>query len=290
VRRAVTVAVALCALGGVAHADAPEGVMARIGDGAPLYFAARPVALIGALQRLGIDQLPSVQRLRRNMGGIDPFNPAILAAPGIDIAAPMVLSLFEPAGPGQMHTRLVATLRDPATFATFIDAVAASGQVKLTRVDAASPLGKQGVVATGTLSADVAVVIRVRESDAIVDLVSMTDGKKAPAPAELPRRFPLTPARPFAVTHGARRLFAPEAAAVAYVDGRRMQPLLQSIAADDRKRELRWASPAEKAKLEAKQKQREKRCGVWLHAPSTFDDLGLALAAAPEGLSLTWAW
>ncbi|MCU1280528.1 MAG: hypothetical protein JWM53_4074 [bacterium] len=288
--RAFAVAAALVALGGTARADAPEGVMARIGDGAPVYFAARPVALIGALQRVGFDQLQPVQRLRRQLGGIDPFNPAILAAPGIDVAAPMVLSLFEPAGPSQLHSRLAATLRDPATFATFVDAVAASGQVKLQHVDAASPLGKQGVVATGSLSSDVAIIVRVRESEAILDMVSTTDGKKAPAPAELPRRFPLTPARPFTVAHGARRLFAPEAAAVAYVDGRRMQPLLQSIAADDRRRALRWAAPADKAKLEATQKARDKRCAVWSRAPSTFDDVGLALTAAPEGLSLTWAW
>ncbi|MGZ3429556.1 MAG: hypothetical protein ACXVCV_23055, partial [Polyangia bacterium] len=264
--RTIAVAAALLALGGTARADAPEGVMARIGDGAPLYFAARPIALIGALQRAGVDQLPAVQRMRRQLGGIDVFNPAILAAPGIDVAAPMVLSLFEPAGPSQMHTRLAATLRDPATFATFIDAVAASGQVKLARVDAASPLGKQGVVATGALSSDASIVIRVRESEAILDLLSTSDGKKAPAPAELPRRFPLTPAHAFGVAHGARRLFAPEAAAVAYVDGRRMQPLLQSIAADDRRRELRWSSPADKAKLEAKQKLRDKRCAAWLRA------------------------
>jgi hypothetical protein len=284
--RTAAVAAALLALGGTARADAFD----RIGDGAPVYVAARPVALIGALQRVGFDQLPSVQRMRRQLGGVDVFNPAILAAPGIDVAAPLVLSLFEPAGPSQLHSRLAATLRDPATFATFVDAVAASGQVKLARVDAASPLGKQGVLATGSLSSDVSIVIRVRESEVILDMISTTDGKKAPLPAELPRRFPLTPARPFTVTHGARRLFAPEAAAVAYVDGRRMQPLLQSMAADDRRRELRWSSPADKAKLEAKQRASDKRCAVWLRAPSTFDDVGLALTAAPEGLTLSWAW
>src|SRR6185369_7850585 len=97
-----------CALGGVARADAFD----RIADGAPLYVSARPVALVGALQRVGFDQLPAVQRLKRQLGGIDPFNPAILAAPGIDIAAPLGISLFEPAGPNQLHTRIAATLRD----------------------------------------------------------------------------------------------------------------------------------------------------------------------------------
>ena len=282
----VALAVAVLATGAVARADALD----HVGEGAPVYLSMRPVALIGALQRVGFDQLREVQQLKRQLGGIDPFNPAILAAPGIDVAAPLVVSLLEPAGPTLMHTRIAATLRDPQTFATFIDAVAASGQVKLQRVDAASSLGKQGVMATGMLSPDAALFIRVIETDAVVDLVTTTDGKKAPAPAEFVRRWPLKPSRPFAAGKGARRLFAPDAAAVAYVDGRRMQPLLQAIVADDRKRELRWASPSEKAKVMARQKERARRCEAWTHAPATFDDMGLGLTATPEGLSLTLAW
>jgi hypothetical protein len=286
VRRAFAVAVALCALGGVARADAFD----RVAEGAPLYVAARPVALVGALQRVGFDQLPAVQRVRRQLGGIDPFNPAILAAPGIDVAAPLVISLFEPAGPNQLHTRIAATLRDPATFTTFIDAVAASGQVKIQRVDPASPLGKQGVMATGVFSPDVALVVRVKDADVVFDAVNTIDGKKAPAPAELARRFPFAPARAFVVGHGARRLFAPEAAAVAYVDGRHLAPLLQTMAADDARVQLKYAPPAQRAAVQAKQKAREKKCAVWAHAPSTFDDSALALAATPEGLSVTLAW
>ncbi|HEY2746448.1 MAG TPA: hypothetical protein VGL86_17575, partial [Polyangia bacterium] len=63
---AVAAAVAVVAGGaGRARADAFD----RIGEGAPLYLAARPVALVGALQRMGVDQLPSVQRIKRQMGG-----------------------------------------------------------------------------------------------------------------------------------------------------------------------------------------------------------------------------
>ena len=53
-------------------------------DGAPMYAAARPVALLGAMQRLGIDKLLMVQKMRRQLGGVALFNPAILAAPGKD--------------------------------------------------------------------------------------------------------------------------------------------------------------------------------------------------------------
>jgi hypothetical protein len=270
----------------VARADAFD----HIGEGAALYVAARPIALIGAMQRVGVDQLPAMQKLKRQMGGIDPFNPAILSAPGIDVAAPLVASFFEPAGPGLVHSRVAATLRDPQTFATFIDAIAASGQVKLQHVDPASPLGKLGVIATGNLGPDVSVIIRVHQSDAVFDLVNAIDGKKAPAPAEIAHRFPFAVAQPFSVAHGARRLFAPEAAAVAYIDGRRMQPLAQMMTAEDSRSELRWAQPSQKAAVLARQRARDKRCAVWTHAPSTFDDVGVALTAAPEGLALTWAW
>jgi len=284
--RAFAVAAALVAAGGVARADAYD----HIGEGAALYVAARPIALIGAMQRVGVDQLPAMQKLKRQMGGIDPFNPAILSAPGIDVAAPLVVSLFEPAGAGLVHSRVAATLRDPQTFATFIDAIAASGQVKLQHVDPASSLGKLGVIATGNLSPDVTVIIRVHQSDAVLDLVNSVDGKKAPAPAELARRFALAAAHPLSIAHGARRLFAPEAAAVVYVDGRKLPSLMQAMAADNARTELRWAQPSQKAAIAARQRAREKRCAVWTRAPSTFDDVGVALTATPEGLALTWAW
>ncbi len=284
--RALAALCALVAAGGVARADAFD----HLGDGAPLYLAARPVALVGALQRVGVDQLTAVQRLRRQLGGIDPFNPAILAAPGIDVAAPLVMSLFAPAGPNHMETRIAATLRDPAMFSTFIDAVAASGRVKLTRVDAASALGKAGVIATGNPTNDSVLVIRTRDADAVVDFVMTSDGKKAPSPADVLRRFPLAPAKPLDRAHGARRLFTVDAAAVVYVDARRWEPFLRAKAANDQRDELRWAEPSQRAAIQARWRARDKRCAVWMHPPATFDDAALALTAAPDGLSLTWAW
>lgn len=284
--RALACAAALVATGGVARGDAFD----HIGDGAPFYGAVRPVALVGALQRMGVDQLPAVQRLRRQLGGVDPFNPAILAAPGIDIAAPLVVALFEPAGPNQLHSRVAATLRDPATFATFIDAVAASGQVKLSHVDTASPLGRAGVIATGEIGADATVIIRVRDSDAVLDLLNTNDRKKAPSPAEVARRFPLAPARAFDVAHGARRLFAPDSAAVLYVDPRRWEPFLRAYQANNQHAELKFAPPQERAAISARWRTYEKKCAPWLRAPATFDDVGLALGASPDGMSLTLAW
>src|SRR5262249_36297584 len=143
----------------------------------------------------------------------------------------------------------------PQTFSTFIDAVAASGQARLTRVDPATPLGKQHVLATANLASYNVAIVRVVEAEMILDLVSNTDGKKAPQPAEVARRFALAPAHAFSASKGARRLFAPDAAAVVYVDGRHLQPLFAAMTADERQRELRWAAPADKAKVAAKQRE-----------------------------------
>lgn len=266
----------------------------KLAEGAPIYVAARPIALIGALQRAGVSELAGVKRLRQQMGGIDPFNPAILAAPGIDVAAPVAGALFEPLQGGTLyHHRIAATLRDPGTFTTFISAVAASGQVReLTRVDPASPQGKQGVLATAHPSGDLSLVLRLKGDVVVLDaLQSIDDRGKAPLPAEVIRRFPLAPPKPFAVGRGARKLFAPESAVVLYVDGRRLGPLLAAIADDESRRAARWGDPAQRAVAAAKATAQSRKCAaLWDHAPTTFDDLGLALTAAPDTLGLTLAW
>jgi hypothetical protein len=283
VRRVLVVAAAAAVA--LAGARARADAFGRLSEGAPLYAATRPVALLGALQKLGVTDLPAVQKLRAGLGGIDPFNPAVLAAPGIDVAAPLVASVFEAAGPNLMRSRVVATLRDRATFVAFVQGVIASGQVKLAVASAI-----KDALAAGTPSPDTTLLLRAVGDEAVLDVLVTRDGKKAPAPAEVARRYPLAPLKPIALGRGARRLFSPEAAAVVYVDGRKLLPLLGEIAADDAKRELRWAAPAERAQVAATQRARQKKCALWSKAPSLFDDAGVALAATPEALTLTWAW
>lgn len=69
-----------------------------------------------------------------------------------------------------------------------------------------------------------------------------------------------------------------------------MAPLLRLLVESDQKTELKMAAPSEKAKILARQRARTKKCAVWWRAPATFDDVALALGAAPEQLSLTLAW
>jgi hypothetical protein len=161
----VVAAAALAATAGRARPAWAEG-FERVSEGAPLYVSTRPVALLGALQKLGVTELPAVQRLRKSTGGIDPLNPLILAAPGIDVAAPLVASVLEPAGPGLRHTRVVGLVRDRDTFNTFVFGVIASGQLKLT----ATKDIKEGMAA-GTPSPDLTVLVRRSGDEAILDVV-----------------------------------------------------------------------------------------------------------------------
>jgi hypothetical protein len=281
-RVVLTIAAVAAALGSsAARADG----FARLAEGAPLYVATRPLTLVALLQRLGLDQLPSVQKLRRNLGGIDPFNPAVLALPGIDVQAPVVASVFTAAGPNQLATRVVAQVRDRAVFGLFMQGLIASGQLALGGAG-----GVKDAVATGHPSPDATLVVRVAGDQAIFDFVVTRDGKPAPSPAELARRSPLAPARPFVAGRGARRLFTPDAAAVLYADGRRLGPLLTSVMADDARDQLRAASPGERPALAARQRNRRKECTRWEQAPALFDDVGLALSSTPDAATLTWAW
>jgi hypothetical protein len=252
--------IALVLATGVARADAFD----RLAEGAPAYAALRPVALIGALKRLGVDELPEVKKLRQQLGGLDPLDPALLAPSGLDVAAPLAGSFFEVLPGGRVHHRVVATVRDKMLFAAFLMGLAASGKVPLQAVDAASPAGKLGVTTTAKLPGLVA-ILRLDGDTAIVDAFE----SKQPAPAaEIARKVPLTPKRPFAAEKGARRLFSPDGAAVAYLDGRRLTALLTAL----------------------DEKPSAPNCRDWAKAPSTFDDVALALAVEPDQVALELGW
>jgi hypothetical protein len=280
-----TVAALLAMLGATAATARADG-FARLPEGAPMYAAVRPLALVGAMQKLGVSELPEVQKLKQQLGGIDPFNPLVLSGPGLDVAAPLVASVAEPLPGNVMHTRVVATLRDKGLFAAFVQGLIASGQVKL--IKAPSSI-KDAVAVSGPGNGDVSVLIRVFGDEVVLDEVE-TNGKKPMALAEVARRFPAAPAHALALGHGARRLFAPDATAVVYVDGRRMGPMLTKMALDDAERDLKEAAPEDKAKMRAKLRAQTTRCAIWQKAPGLFDDVGLALTATPDSLTLSWAW
>ncbi len=280
-KRALLALLALATTAASAHAEPFD----KLPEGALAYAAARPIVVINTLQRLGIDQLPAVQRLKKQLGGIDPFNPIILAAPGIDINAPLVASLFENVPGFGMHSRIVAQLRDKATFNTFIMGVIASGQLPLT----AAP-GIKDAVGMATLSPNSVCVLRIIGNEALLDEVEV-ENKKAPAAAEIARRFPATPARKVVVTRGARKLLSADAAAAIYVDARKLDPMFTHIAADDLRVALAAATTtAERAEVATRHRARDKACAAWRHAPTMFDDVALALDAKPDALTLTWAW
>ncbi len=269
---------AVAILPSVASADAFD----RLPEGAPLYAGVRPLALANALKRLGIDKMPEVEKLKGSLG-VDPLDPALLAPTGIDPAAAIAASLFQPAPNGRFHHRAVVTLRDQLTFQTFLGAIAASGQAPITMVDANSALGKAGVRFTGNMPDGTVVIARIDGDTLILDALGDSGAqstpkkkKAAPTAAEVVKLYPLAVKAQFTASAGARKLFAPEAAAVLYADGRHLAPFLE--VADDPPTDA-----AGKKKFAACKK-------TWQSAVGAFDDAGIALSVDPAGVELQLAW
>jgi len=267
VRRLALAAVLACA--GLAHAEGFD----KLAEGAPAYAALRPLSFAAALKRLGVGELPEVQSLRRQLGGIDPLEPALLGPTGLDVAAPMVASGYQAVAgkPLLRYHRLVATLRDPAMFNLFITGVAASKQAPLQITDPASALGKLGVIAA-LEDRDINLIVRLSGDLAVVDAVTPEHGPGM-TPLQIARKYPLTPRRAFKPERGARRLFAPDAGAVLYVDGRRLLPVLEAMEGKGHGKNGRSA------------------CGLeWQKASTTFDDVAISLSVDPDGIGFSLAW
>src|SRR6185436_14033383 len=105
------------------------------------------------------------------IGGVE-LDPTLLSPLGLDVAAPIVVSLFDvqPGGKAYRH-RAVATLRDPSLFRAFLGAVAASGQAPLERVDAGSAAGRLGVLASAKLPDGATAIARISGEWLIIDAV-----------------------------------------------------------------------------------------------------------------------
>jgi hypothetical protein len=260
-------------------AHAAAGVvepMARLADGAPFYASVRPLALLGALKRLGVDKFPELRDVKKQLG-VDPLDAKLLEPSGLDVAAPAAGAFFEAAPAGRYHHRVVATLKDPLLFTTFVTAVAASGQAPIQLVDGASPLGKLGVRATTRLPDGSALIARVDGDTLVLDaLGALSSHAKEVAFLEVARAYPLrVRGAVFHAGSGARKLFAPDAALVLYADGRKLGPFL--AAADNPAPNGKKTAPSPCVKQ-------------WATAASTFDDAALALAVDHDGVEAQLAW
>jgi hypothetical protein len=268
----------------VVRADAFD----RVDEGAAIYGEVRPVALSGALKRLGVDQLPAVQRVRQQVGGIDILDPALLAPTGLDVASPIAVSLeFSPVA-GLTHARAVATLRDSAMFRTFLGAIAAAGQLPIKAAGDAD--AKLGIIAVGNTSESMTAIARIAGDSVILDAVDVWGGK-ALAAAEVARKYSVDVPKPFAAGRGARRLFASDTAIAAYTDGRRFGELLEAIYRQDLEDDLKRTAKPKRAALKQQRLAKLKKCvAEWQKSPATFDDVGIALAADTREIRLTLGW
>jgi hypothetical protein len=276
----------LLATAATAHADALD----QVGEGASIYAELRPVALAGALKRLGVDQLAAVQRVKQQVGGIDVLDPAILAPTGLDVASPIGVSIDFGVKEGVTHARIAATLRDASLFRTFVGALAAAGQLPLHAVQPGSAEEKLGVLFTASNPPAMTAVARLSGENLIIDAVDMWSGS-ALSPAEVARRHPLSVTRPFQSGRGARRLFAGDTAVAFYADGRHFTELFEAIYRQDLEDKLKAAKKNQRAAMKLKAMTTLKRCVAdFKGAPATFDDVGLALSADPREVRLTLGW
>jgi hypothetical protein len=266
---------AFCALASAAPGVAAADPFDRLAEGAPLYAELRPIALASAMKRLGVDQIPDVQKIKRQLG-VDPLDANLLAPTGLDVAAPIAAALFEPLPGGRYHHRAVATIRDQPMFTTFFGAIAASGQAPVQLVDPASPLGKLGVRLSATLPDGSVVIGRIEGETLIVDALGVWEtGKKPPTAQEAAKLFPLAVKSPFKAGRGARRLFTPEAAAVVYGDGRKLPAFLEVADAPGNKPRGKEYAACRKA---------------WASAVPTFDDAAASLSVDADGIEWVMAW
>ena len=261
--KALALACVSFAVAGAARAQSLDGLAA----GAPVYAVARPAPLAGALKRLGVGDMPELQQLKTQLGGIDPLDPALLSPTGIDPVAPVRAALFLPAGPHAAHHRVLVTLKDPSLLRLFLVGVMASGQVPLQPVGTDTPLGRQGALATALVPKQLSAVVRIDGTRLVIDLVTV-DKVAPPAPAELVRRYPLEEAGPSVDEHGARALLSSQAALALWVDGQKLGPLLTTL-----------GTKVPKGCAEA-----------WQKAPGTFADAALALSVSPSQLSIDVGW
>jgi hypothetical protein len=269
-----------------AHADALD----RVGEGASLYGEVRPVALAGALKRLGVDQLPAVQRVKQQVGGIDILDPAILAPTGLDVASPIGVSIDFSSQAGVTHARIAATLRDASLFRAFLGAIAAGGQLPIHAAEAGSAEEKAGIIATASTTPTLTAIARVSGELLIIDGVDVWSGK-ALAAAEVARRYSLAVAKPFQPGRGARRLFASDTAVALYADGRHFTELFEAVYRQDLEDKLKAAKASQRPSIKQKGLATMKKCVTeWSRSPATFDDLGLALSADPREVRLTLGW
>src|SRR5262249_42329802 len=153
---------------------------------------------------------------------VDPLDPRLLAATGLDVDAPVVLSLLEPRPPGsERHQRLVARMANPTLFTAFLRNLGESGQLAIAPVAPRSPAGRARVVFAPWVPALGAGIVRMAGDNIVVDVVQPPPGASPWTPVQVARRYPLTPVRAFQAAGGARQIFREDAMLAAYADGRR---------------------------------------------------------------------
>ena len=266
--------VAALLLGGTALAsdDAPRALPAD----AAVVWSARPLAVVGAVTRLGRGWPAFLRRLLWFPDGVDVLDPARLQALGVDPAASLWGALR--GAQGLLQLRLVVPLSDPQRFDALVQRFAAGYGSELTQ----TPHGWTGKVH------ELPLLARLDGTVLVADVVL---SGSAPAPTAFAQLLPLRPPRPWR-PRGLAARFGPTDAIAAWADlaavgamglladEARLAEGLRGVGEASLRAQLLKAGRAEHATC---------RAALRMTAPM-FDDALLALSVAgPDALRLTAA-
>jgi hypothetical protein len=242
---------------------------------ATIVAAERPLAIQGALPRLGSGWRDAVRRVTGLPQAVDPFDPALFSTLGIDPAA----TVWQAVRPlrGAIHVRGVIALTEARLADALVSSLGALASVKLTRSPA-------GAWLAGLPRGDAAVA-RLDGNLLVVD--ALLGNKKPVTPTELARLVPLRPPRVLQL-HGAARRLGPAAAAGLWLDLDGLGTLALVRAEIEVAAAVTVAAPAVRAQLTQAARKEIATCRAALRRPgATFDDafVGVALHG-PEALEL----
>jgi hypothetical protein len=262
---------------GAAHADEDAARLATPASAAAV-LTLRPVALLGALHRLGSGWEGEARRALSLPPIVNPFDPSIASSVGVDPLGPIYVSadLLR----GQIHVRAAIPLSAPRLADAMVQSASGLINVKLARE------GKTGWI--GQDDAGRMLLVRLDGTLLIVDFVQAR-ATAATKLAQLPRLIPLKPVRAFDATRGTAGSMGPSDAFALWVDLAAAGPLAMAHEEQAMMRALRSVAPEMHAKIEKRGRAELETCRPLFKSPGVmFDDLLFAISVrGPNRLATT---
>ncbi len=262
----------------VMHSTAWAEVDARrsIAADAVVTVAVRPIGVSGALRRIGSGWEAAVRRFLHLPGAVNPFEPEVVSALGVDPAM-MAWASVRPLQSG-VHVRIALPLENARIAEALVQTAGVAMGATLARGSASSSW-------VGKLRDGSPLVVRLDGAVLVADVVFPAD--EAPAAAKLQKLIPLRPPRGFTLDHGAAKRIGPAHAIAVWTD----LPALVQLGLLQGERNVREAlrnvASELRAKLAKAGNDELNGCRAALRTlPASFEDLLISVAiTGPDELS-----